>query len=204
MDRIEADLVFDMAELEKRVSFWNEVTRNGRIALAYAEHRQPGEKSAWTALRAFIHASQVWRFTFNATTYSELRSAGELALIDDPELRSSLANYYVTVALRRGPGMYELLPEYRETVRGAVPSSIMRYYWTACHDQDQALQTLVECASPVTGTEVRRILEDIVSRPRLVPELRFWIDTLELMTRLAAEDIEAAEVLRGSVSGARQ
>lgn len=101
LDRIEADLVIDVAELQKRISFWNEVARNGRIALAYAEESRPGEKSAWTVLRAFIHASQVWRFTFNATTYSELRSAGELALIDDPELRASLAGKSWAAPFRR-------------------------------------------------------------------------------------------------------
>lgn len=126
--RIISDLKNDIVELEKRKAFWSVAEEEGRIALAYAEEGRLPEEGSWGVLRALLHASQVWRFVFNQTTYLEMRSAGDLRLIGDTQLRSNLA-YYVTVAERRGEGMYQSLPEYRETVRRLVPSRISQYYW---------------------------------------------------------------------------
>jgi len=127
MVRIRGDLEDDVAQLQKRIVFWTAVSKQGRIAIAYAEKGDMASSSSWITLRA----TEVWRFTYNATAYGELRSAGELELIADLSVRSALSDYYITNVVRRGPGFYLLLPKYRETVRGAVPSSLMQYYWKA-------------------------------------------------------------------------
>jgi hypothetical protein len=57
--RIEDDLQYNITELEKRMAFWSAVAREGRLALAYAEHGELADDSAWATLRAFFHASQV-------------------------------------------------------------------------------------------------------------------------------------------------
>jgi hypothetical protein len=102
LERLEADLQYNVRELGKRRMFWGTVAKEGRLALAYAEEGTLAEGSAWATLRAFFHACQVWRLTFNDTTYAEMRSAGELSLINAPGIREAFADYFVAIAPRRG------------------------------------------------------------------------------------------------------
>lgn len=203
MQRIEDDLQYNITELEKRMAFWSAVAREGRLALAYAEKGELADGSAWATLRAFFHASQVWRFMFNDTTYVEMRSAGELSLIRAPGIRAELANYYVAIAPRRGEGMYLLLPEYRETVRAAMPSDISRYYWQNCHTQGAELQVIIDCPAPIDEAAAADTLKMLVEVPGLVYQLRYWIDTLALLVRLAEDDVGIARDLAAQVAAAR-
>jgi len=192
--RIISDLETDIVELEKRKAFWS-AAAEGRIALAYAEEGRLPEEGSWGVLRALLHASQVWRFIFNQTNYLEMRSTGDLRLIDDSQLRSDLAYYYVTVAERRGDGMYQSLPQYRETVRSLVPSRISQYYWQACHEQPPGEQSLKSCPSPMEDAEAAAALEAVIGHADLVSGLRFWVDTLEVLDRLVDDDIQIARNL---------
>ena len=180
LERIEADLNYNLQALHDRKVFWVDVVEEGRRALAYAERGELSEGSAWRTLRAFMHASQVWRFRFNDTTYSEMRSAGELSLIPSSELRSQFAEYFVARAPRRGEGFYLLLPEYRETVRSAFPSDVSQYYWEACHWQEPEQQELRDCESPISEAEAEAVLGALMTEPELLPQLRFWVGTLDL------------------------
>ncbi len=204
LERLEADLAYNIETLEKRRTYWIDVAREGRKALAYADAGELANGSTWETLRAFFHASQVWRFQFNDTTYQEMRSAGELSLIAAPQIRADLANYYVAVAPRRGEGMYLLLPEYRETVRSAMPSHIGIYYWQHCHRQDMLIQQNLPCEAPVDEVEAIAILAELVKVPGLVSQLRYWIDTLEMLVRLAADDVTIAKNLAAEVAASRQ
>lgn len=198
--RITSDLSDDIRELEKRRKFWGEVAKEGRIALAYGEEGAVPDDGAWVLLRSLLNASQVWRFVFNQTTYLEMRSAGDLHLLGDSQLRSDLAYYYVTIAERRGAGMYQSLPKYRETIRSLMDSRISEYYWQSCHRQDLAEQVLKSCLSPIDEREALVLLEDIFGDRKVVPELRFWIDTLTMLNQLAVDDIEYAETLAGQLT----
>ena len=199
MARIKADLLDDADQLQKRIAFWSAVSRQGHIALAFAENGRVAPGPEWNTLRAFLQASEAWRFTYNATTYDELRSAGQLGLIASPDIRAALANYYVTNPVRRGPGLYLLLPKYRETVRAAVPSSLMEYYWKACHHDDQLTQAIVACGSPIPDAQAAAILKEIVRVPGLTGQLRFWIDNLGISINLAGYDRQAAQKLAAGI-----
>jgi hypothetical protein len=202
--RIQQNLEDDSVELQRRIAFWTAVSNQGRFALAYAEKGEMADDSPWITLRAFLRATEVWRFTYNTTAYGELRSAGELGLISDPSVRSALSNYYITNVVRRGSGFYLLLPKYRETVRGDVPSSLMRYYWKECHHDTQLTQTLVDCKSPIPDARAAAILKKLVNTPGLVAQLRYWIDTLDLVIRVATYDKQAAESLAARIGKSLQ
>lgn len=198
--RIVSDLTDDIRELEKRMEFWGEVAKEGRTALAYAEEGKVPDEGTWAVLRSLLHASQVWRFIFNQTTYLEMRSAGDLRLLGDSQLRSDLAYYYVTIAERRGARMYQSLPKYRETIRSLMDSKISNYYWQFCHEQDLARQFLKPCRSPIDETGTSALLDVVSSDKKLVPELRFWVDTLTVLNRLAIDDIHFAKTLAGQLA----
>ena len=56
----------------------------------------------------------------------------------------------------------------------------------------------------VKEAEALAILEELVQVPDLVREPRFWIDTRELLLRLAEDDIQIAKNLAGEVASARE
>lgn len=203
LERIESDLAYNVRALESRRIYWIDVTEQARMALAFAEEGRVADGSAWVTLRAFFHASQVWRFSFNDTTYTEMRSAGELSLMDSPELRARFAEYFVARAPRRGEGLYLMLPAYRETVRSAFPSALARYYWENCHWQVAEQQELRDCDSPVDEAKARAILDALVAVPGLVDQLRFWVDTLDLLIALSEIDIGISKELAQQVAEAR-
>lgn len=199
MARIRVNLLDDANQLKERIAFWSAVSRQGHVALAFAENGRTAPGPAWNTLRAFVQASEAWRFSFNATTYDELRSAGQLGLIRDPALRAALANYYVTNPVRRGTGLYLMLPKYRETLRSAVPSSLMDYYWKACHHDDQLTQALIACDSPMPDDQATTLIKELVNTPHLVPQLRYWIDSLDVSIKLAGYDRQAAQTLAARI-----
>jgi hypothetical protein len=193
LSRIRADLEADMQELKRHQEFWELVTIEGYAAITYAETGDANGASDWEILRSFLHASQAWTFRFIDTTYSELRSAGELALIPGEELRSALADYYVAVVARRGgSGHYNLLPAYREMVRGRTQSDIMRYYWRECFRQGAGIQEFIDCPPPPGMTDTTEVLERIAADEEIIDSLRYWVDTVAVATELAEFDLGRA------------
>ncbi|MFN0023859.1 MAG: hypothetical protein ACKVS5_08165 [Parvularculaceae bacterium] len=194
--RIRAELVADMTQLERHRGLWQKVANEGYAAVSYAETGARGGATDWEILRSFLHASQSFQLSFADTTYSELRSAGELRLIPDADLRSGLTDYYVLVAARRGGlGPYELLPEYREMVRGRMRSDIMRYYWQACYQQAAGVTTFLDCPPPEGAADVIGVLEQVAGDAAIIDALRYWADTQRMAVELAGFDLGRAQGL---------
>ncbi len=204
LSRIHADLMVDLAALQRHREFWEQVAEHGHVAIRYAETGKVEGVSEWEILRSFLHASQAWQFVFVDSTYSELRSAGELRLIPDPELRSALADYYVLVAARRGGlGPYHLLPDYREWVRGRMRSDILRYYWQACFEQAAGVQIFNECSPPDDVSGIKAILEDLAADRAIIDALRYWVDTQIMAVELAGFDLGRAQALTDRIEALR-
>ena len=194
--RIEADLGDDMTSLERREVFWRQVVGHGHGAIRYAESGTLVDGSAWKTLLAFYQASQLFPFVPADTTYQELRSAGELGLFADADLRRALADYYVGGAGYAANFLFRSEPEYRKIVRGLTPSVASAHIWTHCHrtpGTDE--QELIDCSSPMSETDARRVLDGYLGDPRVLPELRFWIVNLEVMTTLIDHHRGAARAL---------
>jgi hypothetical protein len=204
LSRIRAELVADMTELERHRGLWQQVANEGYAAVSYAETGARGGATDWEVLRSFLNASQSFQFAFVDTTYSELRSAGELRLIPDADIRSGLADYYVLVAARRGGlGAYQLLPEYREMVRGRMRSDIMRYYWQACYQQAAGVTTFVDCPPPEGATGIAEIIRQLAADQDMMDALRYWADTQRMAVELAGLDLGRAQSLIDRVDDKR-
>jgi hypothetical protein len=204
LSRIHADLMVDIAALQSHREFWGQVAEHGHVAIRYAETGNVEGVTEWGILKSFLDASQAWQFAFVDSTYAELRSAGELGLIPDPELRSALADYYVLVAARRGGlGPYHLLPDYREWVRGRMRSDILRYYWQACFEQAAGVQIFIECPPPDGVSGTRAILEDLAADRAIIDALRYWVDTQTMAVELAGFDLGRAQALIDRIEALR-
>lgn len=200
LSRIRAELVVDLTELKRHRGLWQKAANEGYAAVSYAETGARGGATDWEILRSFLHASQSHQLSFADTTYSELRSAGELRLIPDADLRSALADYYVLVAARRGGlGPYQLLPEYREMVRGRMRSDIMRYYWQACYQQSAGVTTFIDCPPPEGATGIAEIVRQLAADKQIMDALRYWADTQRMAAELAGFDLGRVQSIIGRV-----
>jgi len=203
LERIGADLEKDLELAGHRASFWADVLEYGKEALRYAEHGERAERSSWKTVLAFYQASQVWAYTSIDMTYQELKSAGELGLIGDDELRAELGAYYITGVGLETSHLFNILPAYRETVRGLTPWDVQTHVWAHCHRSSTLLQELLDCESPIDIAEADAILATYLADERLVRELRFWMANLSVAKGVLEANRERVERLIALVDASR-
>ena len=194
--RIHGDLSADLKSLDRRGVFWRQVIGHGHRAIDYAERGELVDGSAWQTLLAFYQASQLFPWMTTDTTFQELRSAGDLALIKDPALRTELAEYYMTGTGSQANYLLSALPEYRKIVRGLTPSVASAQVWAHCHDApafDE--QYLHDCDSPMSEAQAQSVLDAYLAHPQLLSELRYWITNLEVSITLIELNQKAAREL---------
>jgi hypothetical protein len=179
--RIQADIAADIEAIERREAYWKRVVDYGRAAISYAEEGELQHGSRWQTVLAFYQASQVAPYHTEDTTYRELLNAGGLELIRNEKLRDALAKYYVSGVVPSNLFVFQLLPDYRANVRGHTPSRVSRYIWANCFAEatDVQLETLIDCASPMSESDAQAVLDAYIAAPDLLSDLRFWITTQE-------------------------
>lgn len=196
LERIRADLDADLANYADRLDFWGKVSAYGAEGLHYAETGDPGDRTQWALLLAYFQASQVAEFITTRTTYDELKSGGELGLISDLELRDGLAQYYAGAT---NPALTER-PAYRMHVRGVIPLDVQNYIWASCYHSDpEGHQQLLDCESPIDAGKAAAIVDTIRNDTALMSELRYWMSTMNVASRLGRDHTASAEQLRGLV-----
>ncbi len=179
--RIQEDLAVDRATLEGRGQFWSVVRAYGVDALGYFEDGSLVDESAWETLLALYHATQVWGFSLYEPTYREMISAGDLGLIPDPELRRALGDYYGASSDQKN-FVFQMIPPYRDTVRGMMPWDIQNYIWASCFESSGLDQyRLLDCGSPISEERAQALLDRFAARSEVIEQLRNWLRNLELM-----------------------
>lgn len=197
LQRISLDLDADLAALDDRKAFWREVSRYGEIGLRYAQTGSAEDTSHWAVLLAYFQASQVAEFITTQATYDELRSAGDLELIADLDIRNALARYYnfgaaATVVER---------PAYREHVRGIIPMDIQTYIWNSCYESNATgLQRMFECASPIDEDTARAVVDTLAGNAMLIEELRYWMSTMHVAQLIANDRVAGATELKAMIA----
>lgn len=189
LERIHNDLETDVANYQNRIRFWSTVSNYGRTGLAYADTRQLRERTHWDLLLAYFQASQIFEFWTNSTTYDELKSAGELHLIANVNLRNALARYYTNTG---NPALTER-PAYREHVRGAIPIDVQLYIWTKCYASNAVGdQFLRNCAPPIKEAAAADLVNAIGSDQALMAELRYWMSTMWVASQIGRDSMTLA------------
>ncbi len=197
LERIHSDVEADLANYQDKIRFWNAVSNYGRTGLTYADTGRMNEWTQWNLLLAYFQASQVAEFWTRSTTYDELKSAGELNLISNLDLRSELARYYTEAG---NPALTER-PAYREHVRGAIPIDIQLYIWTKCYaSNERGEQYLQDCASPVSEARAADIVNAIRGDRALMSELRYWMSTMHVASLIGRDRTTFARQVLVSVN----
>lgn len=177
LERIHADLETDRQAMTDSVAYWSNVIGFGIAAIAYAESGKPIEGSKWKTVVTFYQASQMRPFRLVDSTYQELVNSGDLGLLRDDDLRSSLANYYVSGPVVISPYILQYVPEYRFLVRGVTPEPVADYIWKNCVENLGGLKEILStrCESPITEAEAQAVLDGYLRTPGLLTALRFWV-----------------------------
>ncbi|NWG91769.1 MAG: hypothetical protein HXY21_04585 [Parvularculaceae bacterium] len=125
-----------------------------------------------------------------------MRSAGDLHLIEDLELRGRLARYYTYAG---NPALSER-PAYREHVRERIPAEIQRYIWARCYTSDSSgRQKIIDCAPPVDEARAREIVAALAGDEALMRELRYWVSTMIVASRIGEDRVAAATEAKAAV-----
>lgn len=190
LERFRDDLTADLGNFEHRMAFWRQVEGFGETGLTYASDPQASGIEPWPALVALFHASQVGEYYTRRAVFDELKSAGELNLIRDVELRNALAGYYNEAD---NPTLTER-PAYREHVRGLVPIDIQDYIWSECFSAtSQQIQDFIDCPSPVSEERARSIANRLATDDQLMAELRYWTSTMKIIQLIGQNQIDRAQ-----------
>jgi hypothetical protein len=193
LQRIVLDLDADLATLADRKRFWRQVSDYGETGLRYAQTGAAGDTSHWAVLLAYFQASQVAEFITTQATYDELRSAGDLELISDLDIRNALASYYHFGA---APTVVER-PAYREHVRGIIPMDIQAYIWSSCYESNQfGIQRMFDCPPPVNEKTARAVVDTLAGNRLLMEQLRYWMSTMHVAQLIANDRVAAATALK--------
>lgn len=181
--RIHAELLTDNRNMDVTLAFWEQVAAYGRAAIANGENGKIVGGSNWQTVLAYYQASQTMPFVETDSAYAEMRSAGDLGLIVDRELRSWLESYYSLSGVGGQSIIHEQDPVYRRQVRGLTPWPIQEYIWSHCfRESSYFTQEFVDCPSPVSEQQAAAILTGYRQDPSLLEHLRFWMSQLRIST----------------------
>ncbi len=196
LERIAADIDADLGDYADRLAYWEAVSGYAATGLSYAESRDLGGGSPWRILLAYFQASQVAEFYTSSATWDEMRSAGELRLIENIELRGTLAQYYKYAG---NPALSER-PAYRENVRERIPFMIQRYIWATCYASDSdGRQDFVDCAAPVDNAASKAVIDRLAADEEIIGELRYWFSTMDVAARIGRDRVAAAIEVKEAV-----
>lgn len=177
LNRLHENMTFDKERIHLNIEFYQSVLDKGELALAFSNDEDVSDYSEWEILVAFFHASQIGPMIPTSTTYEELKSAGELSLIRNSELRDRLSFYFGT-----GQSRYDdtigINPPYRKLSREKIPYHIQSYMWDNCHGPDGDSQKLLECDSNFADTEIIEITSRFKEDEKLIGELGFWMSSI--------------------------
>lgn len=202
--RMAAEMRADAAMIDRMVAFRRQVGREGEAAIANGETGALLDGSAWKTLRAWYQASQIWPYRKPRVAFDEMVARGDLGLVRDAALRSRIAGTYSDNAVSGVVEVLQLMPAYRENVRGHMPWKVQRYIWAHCIRADGDAQALRDCPPPIDEAEAARLLAELRGDPLLLRQLRFWMTTNQLADDILRQVRDQVGTLARDIDAARR
>jgi hypothetical protein len=131
LSRLETDVTTDKQTIEYRIEFFTGVQTFSQEFLDWLHSDAPVNQSI---LLAAFYAAEIWPYASATSTYQDLQSTGNLRLLDNIDLRTSLFRYH-NKANTSQPG-WNPSDEYRRTIRGIIPSDIQTQIRNTCPTAD--------------------------------------------------------------------
>ncbi|TYA59666.1 hypothetical protein FVF61_01030 [Formosa maritima] len=199
LERLKENLILDLEHLELNINFYKQVFEYGNLALAYSDGDTIESKNNWEILVAFFHASQIWPLILTSSTYEELKSSGELSLLQSVDLRNSLS-YFYGGGLERYNHTVGIYPPYRKMVRGLIPTKIQNYMWDHCHVTRNDAQILKACDSFISEEECKHILDGLINNSILIEELRYFMSGIKVGLDTITEQLKLCQLMLDEIN----
>jgi hypothetical protein len=177
LGRLTENIQSDIQLYEYNIDFYQKVRDSGLLALRFATGEDISEHSNWDILLAYFYASQIWPMDPVSTTYEELKSSGELSLLESVALRDRLAFYYEGAQFRYRQTI-GINPPYRKLSRTLIPYRVQSYMWDYCHETVGDIQKLIECEPGISDNETNKIVQSLKANQELTGELGFWVSSI--------------------------
>jgi hypothetical protein len=123
-----ADLGTDIDNLRERMEYYMFIQDAGLAVIEVLEGRAEMDDAG--LLFSAFNAAEEWDFVEQSSTFLDMQSTGHLSLLDDLDLRLSLARYYREMIPRQR--LWNLPAEYRRIVRGIIPNDFQRAVHELC------------------------------------------------------------------------
>jgi hypothetical protein len=199
LERLKENILSDQKQFDLNVDFYNQVFEYGNLAISYSNGEGLGTTSNWEVLVAFFHASQIWPIIPTTSTYDELKSSGELSLIQSDNLRNSLS-YYHGGGLNRYNHTVAIRPPYRKMVRGLIPTNVQNYMWDNCHVTLNDAQILKECDPFINEEKSKLILGELINNDKLLEELRYYMSGIKAGMDTITEQLNLCNIMLDEIN----
>ena len=203
LERLQQDLSSDLYQLDLNIEFYKKVFDYGNLALSYADGDTSIAATNWEVLVAFFQSSQIWPLIPTSSTYDELKSSGELSLIQSINLRNSLS-YYHGGGLERYNHTVGINPPYRKMVRGLIPTKIQNYMWEHCHVTKNDTQILKACNPLINEQQSKNELDKLVQNTLLLEELRYYMSGIKVGMSTIIEQRKLCQGMLDDIKKAQQ
>jgi len=196
--RLDADIQADRQAIAHRIEFFTDVKQFSRDLLGWLNADVPIDKEI---LLASFYAAEVFPYVAVRSTYEDLHSTGNVRLIGDIELRTSLSAYYNKADESR-PG-WSPSAEFREIIRGVIPPDIQDRIREHCPTTDA--RDLVPTGFPpceLPGADYAMINELFVKLKgdqNFRRKLTYRDSELGVTIYLLAQQLDLADIALGSL-----
>jgi len=130
--RIKLDIESDKRGIGFRVDFFGDVQRFSEEFLLWLDRDDPVDQDI---LLASFYAAEIWPFVPAVDTYQDLQNTGNIRLLDDIDLRTSLSMYYHKASRSRSG--WAPTENFRTYIRSVIPHYVQDLIRTNCPTTDK-------------------------------------------------------------------
>ena len=196
LERLTQEMSINQQSLSSRRESYATQIEYGLFAISTTAPPTDREE-AWTIIRSFFQASHAFPITLQRGTYDEIISSGDLALLNDQELVSTLSDFYTF----GGFSTINLIPDYRENLRHIIPFQLQRYLQTQCYEitlPDTHL--LLDCPPPDDFGALMNLATELQANDELKRELQYMLSYAGVSADIARNRKRIADKLLAILS----
>lgn len=181
--RLHDDLEEEMSYIESFTTYNRRVNDFANQAIEFFENREIAFENSQNALIILYQASQFNDARTTASTYKELNSSGQINLIKNYNLRSSIISYYELDWTNSV--IFDIPNNYRVTLRSFMPSMIQKEIRNNCGDvyvqtkKSISVEIPNNCEINIPNEAAKNALSQLLANTKLKEDLNFLIGNMD-------------------------
>ena len=172
-----------------RIDSFTQVGEAAQRSLEFLESGDDCGDDCWQFVIDFFHASQWQSISAPRITFDEMRREG---LPRSRAVIEAVESHHVEISALAYT--LNILPKYRNLVRGLIPLTIHDIYWIQCYKFEANKETYdLECPQSVPAEMSARTIAAIKAHPDIIPTLTVWAGDIRSTPVSLVDGIEDAE-----------